>query len=161
MWQNERENLIVRLIWLGAVHRNSKNPRLLWKWVQVSLEIIFFGKSSQNSWVGGWVGCEIYPIFFWIFGIFLTLQSPLGHVERKTEYVVIRTWKRADTKTEAERCYTKRRERERGGTRPENIPCSRSHAPLLPHRPRSSPSPPSFRSSLVCVRNTTARPLLV
>ena len=25
--------------------------------------------------VGGWI--ELYPIFFWIFGIFLTLQSPL------------------------------------------------------------------------------------
>ena len=25
--------------------------------------------------MGGWV--ELYPIFFWIFGIFLTLQSPL------------------------------------------------------------------------------------
>ena len=26
--------------------------------------------------MGGWV--ELYPIFFWIFGIFLTLQSPLA-----------------------------------------------------------------------------------
>ena len=24
-----------------------------------------------------WIGFELYPIFFWIFGIFLTLQSPL------------------------------------------------------------------------------------
>ena len=33
------------------------------------------------------------PNYFWIFGIFLTLQSPLGHVERKTEKdVVMITW---------------------------------------------------------------------
>ena len=25
-----------------------------------------------------WIGFELYPIFFWIFGIFLTLQSPLA-----------------------------------------------------------------------------------
>ena len=33
---------------------------------------------KKNIWIGGWVGgwVELYPIFFWIFGIFLTLQSP-------------------------------------------------------------------------------------
>ena len=29
--------------------------------------------------VGGWF--ELYPIFFWIFGIFLTLQSPKVYVQ--------------------------------------------------------------------------------
>ena len=32
-------------------------------------------KKYLDRGVGGWV--ELYPIFFWIFGIFLTLQSPL------------------------------------------------------------------------------------
>ena len=31
--------------------------------------------------VGGWV--ELYPIFFWIFGIFFSLQSPLCRIEIK------------------------------------------------------------------------------
>ena len=36
----------------------------------------FQKKNYLDRGVGGWV--ELYPIFFWIFGIFLTLQSPLG-----------------------------------------------------------------------------------
>ena len=35
----------------------------------------FQKKKYLDRGVGGWV--ELYPIFFWIFGIFLTLQSPL------------------------------------------------------------------------------------
>ena len=35
-----------------------------------------FPKTKQN-WIGGGVDGWVYPIFFWIFGIFLTLQSPL------------------------------------------------------------------------------------
>ena len=35
----------------------------------------FQKKKNLDRGVGGWV--ELYPIFFWIFGIFLTLQSPL------------------------------------------------------------------------------------
>ena len=30
---------------------------------------------QKKVWMGGWG--ELYPSFFWIFGIFLTLQSPL------------------------------------------------------------------------------------
>ena len=33
-----------------------------------------------GSWVGGWG--ELYPSFVWIFGICLTLQSPLVRSER-------------------------------------------------------------------------------
>ena len=36
----------------------------------------FRKKKYLDRRVGGWV--ELYPIFFWIFGIFLTLQSPLS-----------------------------------------------------------------------------------
>ena len=33
--------------------------------------------SQKKNWMGGWVGgVELYPIFFGIFGIVLTLQSP-------------------------------------------------------------------------------------
>ena len=34
---------------------------------------------QKKNWIGGWVGgwVELYPNFVWIFGIFLTLQSPL------------------------------------------------------------------------------------
>ena len=35
----------------------------------------FQKKKNLDRGVGGWV--EFYPNFFWIFGIFLTLQSPL------------------------------------------------------------------------------------
>ena len=35
----------------------------------------FQKKKYLDRGVGGWV--ELHPIFFWIFGIFLTLQSPL------------------------------------------------------------------------------------
>ena len=30
---------------------------------------------QKKVWMGGWG--EVYPSFYWIFGIFLTLQSPL------------------------------------------------------------------------------------
>ena len=36
----------------------------------------FQKKKYLDRGVGGWV--ELYPNYFWIFGIFLTLQSPLG-----------------------------------------------------------------------------------
>ena len=51
-------------------------------WV-VSLGIFCFQKGKKFGWgVGGWVG-EVSSIhfFFWIFGIFLTLQSPLQGFE--------------------------------------------------------------------------------
>ena len=34
----------------------------------------FQKKKDLDRGVGGWV--ELYPNYFWIFGIFLTLQSP-------------------------------------------------------------------------------------
>ena len=40
-------------------------------------------KKNVDRGVGGWV--ELYPNYFWIFGIFLTLQSPL----RTKRFVVI------------------------------------------------------------------------
>ena len=102
---------------LGAVQRkNSKNPRILWKWVDGSrshsefvcgktsinssksvqlfgtvyhmysvcillkvvsyYDLSVFSKSvmvsKKNVWMGGGVGGwgELYPSFFWIFGIF-------------------------------------------------------------------------------------------
>ena len=41
------------------------------------MSLMSFPKKNVDGggWVGGWV--ELYPIVFWIFGIFLTLQSPL------------------------------------------------------------------------------------
>ena len=46
----------------------------------------FQQKKYLDRGVGGWV--ELYPNYFWIFGIFLTLQSPLrkmtGPVNVKT-----------------------------------------------------------------------------
>ena len=38
-------------------------------------------KKKLDRGVGGWV--ELYPNYFWIFGIFLTLQSPLTDVISK------------------------------------------------------------------------------
>ena len=38
----------------------------------------FQKKKYLDRGVGGWV--ELYPIFWGIFGIFLTLQSPLHHI---------------------------------------------------------------------------------
>ena len=38
----------------------------------------FQKKKKLDRGVGGWV--ELHPIFFWIFGIFLTLQSPLDQL---------------------------------------------------------------------------------
>ena len=35
----------------------------------------FQNKTYLDRGLGGWV--ELYPNYFWIFGIFLTLQSPL------------------------------------------------------------------------------------
>ena len=35
-------------------------------------------KKKLDRGVGGWV--ELYPNYFWIFGIFLTLQSPLTQI---------------------------------------------------------------------------------
>ena len=39
------------------------------------LSVSRMGFQKKKLWVGGWV--ELYPNFFWIIGIFLTLQSPL------------------------------------------------------------------------------------
>ena len=39
-------------------------------------EIGFQKKKNLDRKVGGWV--ELYPNFFWMFGIFLYLQGPLG-----------------------------------------------------------------------------------
>ena len=38
----------------------------------------FQNKKYLDRGVGGWV--ELYPNYFWIFGIFFTLQSPLERV---------------------------------------------------------------------------------
>ena len=43
-------------------------------------------KKYLDRGVGGWV--ELYPIFFCIFGIFLTLQSPLGVVHYAQNYII-------------------------------------------------------------------------
>ena len=44
----------------------------------------FQKKKYLDRGVGGWV--ELYPIFFWIFGIFLTLQSPLAAFSERMKY---------------------------------------------------------------------------
>ena len=38
----------------------------------LSMSVMGFQKTNWME------GCELYPSFFWIFGIFLTLQSPLA-----------------------------------------------------------------------------------
>ena len=40
-----------------------------------SMSVMGFQKKLDGGWVGGWG--ELYPVLFWIFGICLTLQSPL------------------------------------------------------------------------------------
>ena len=47
----------------------------------LSMSVMGFKK---KNWIGvGWWG-ELYPSFFWIFGIVLTLQSPLNHIHIQT-----------------------------------------------------------------------------
>ena len=42
-------------------------------------DLSFLSMSVRFGW--GWVGAvSSIQVFFWIFGIFLTLQSPQGHV---------------------------------------------------------------------------------
>ena len=41
----------------------------------LSMSVMGFQVWMGGGWVGG--GGELYPSLFWIFGIFLTLQSPL------------------------------------------------------------------------------------
>ena len=42
------------------------------------LSVLFMSVMVSKFFFGwGWV--ELYPIFLWVFGIFLTLQSPLDH----------------------------------------------------------------------------------
>ena len=51
------------------------------------MPLMGFQKKKKN-WIGGWGGwVELYPNYFWIFGIFLTLQSPLGI--RLRHYVIV------------------------------------------------------------------------
>ena len=44
----------------------------------LSMSVMGFQQKKVWMAVGGWG--ELYPIFFWIFGIILTLQSPLSNV---------------------------------------------------------------------------------
>ena len=48
----------------------------------------FQKKKYLDRGVGGWV--ELYPIFLWIFGIVLTLQSPLGDHDSVVHLVCLR-----------------------------------------------------------------------